>query len=118
MAKNLDSIATISVRLLGRDRHAFRQLLVNEWQYMLDDLSISESEAFTAAILLVTRAAKPQVIRDEAAKKGMSEEETERLLQANKWYMEEFIEQLRAVIEQRSQMDGRKKRAGLTELAS
>ncbi|MEU4841762.1 hypothetical protein [Nocardia testacea] len=106
---NLDKVSTASVRLLGRDRIAFRKLVVG-WQGDLDDLAVSESEALNAAARLIIRSATPELLAEHAARKNMSEEETKRSEQLHDWFLKQFLATLQDVVAERNGMDARRKK--------
>lgn len=106
---SLNSISTTTVRLLGRDRITFRKHLV-DWQAELDDLSLSESEALNAAVILINRAAEPKIVADELRAEGHNAEDINRIVQVMEWFNDEYLRILKSVSDARNDSDKRKNR--------
>ncbi|WP_280466542.1 hypothetical protein [Nocardia cyriacigeorgica] len=110
----MDSVSTTTVRLLGRDRYQFRKNVV-EWQAQLDDLSLSESEALNAAVILINKSSDPEAWAEELRTSGTDEETIKRTINAVNWFNGAFIAIMRKVVDERNSSDKRKGRKKTTQ---
>lgn len=115
MTNDLNSVQPVSTRLMGRDRHMFRRVIV-DLQFQLNDLSLNEAAALNAAVLLVNRAANPDQVRQDAKKRGLDEAQAEEMAAAFEFLMNEYLLILRDVVTERKILDKRRPN-GLEESA-
>ncbi|MGY5209988.1 hypothetical protein [Nocardia gipuzkoensis] len=112
MSNDLDTIHSVTTRLRGYDLVRFDQSIAR-WKMELASRRIDTSVALNAAALLIIRADDENLVREHAQAKGLSEQDTEQLVGYYKWFLDEYFEVLRDVIETRKRLDGRlKKLAG------
>ncbi|MEV0081129.1 hypothetical protein AB0H58_32350 [Nocardia neocaledoniensis] len=114
MMNDLNSVQPVTTRLVGRDRHAFRRVIV-DLQFLLNDLSLNEAAGMNAAVLLVNRAANPDQVREIATERGLDEAQIEEMLAAFEFLMNEYLLILRDVVSERKMLD--KRRLGMEESA-
>ncbi|WP_433734935.1 hypothetical protein ACQP0C_41545 (plasmid) [Nocardia sp. CA-129566] len=108
MSNELDRIHSVTTRLRGYDLVLLDQAIA-QWKLTVGSRKIDTSVALNAAALLIIRAGDENLIREHAERKGMPDQDLEKLIGYYKWFFDEYFEVLRDVVETRKRLDGRRK---------
>lgn len=114
MTDELDAIHSVTTRLRGYDLVLLDQAIA-KWKLKIGSRKIDTSVALNAAALLIVRADDEDKIREHAAKKGMNEQQANRMVEVHKWFLDEYFDVLRDVVETRKRLDGRQKKNRVEE---
>ncbi len=98
-----------NVTLSRKDVRQFKRLML-DWEDEYEfPIELKESHCMNAAVKLIIRSAKPELVKDRAAQRGIDDpEKIDELVNSYAWFLEEFIEMLAEVVVSRVEVDKRR----------
>ncbi|MFD3431234.1 hypothetical protein [Nocardia fluminea] len=102
-------IQKTNVTLSRKDVRQFKRLML-DWEDEYEfPIELKESHCMNAAVKLIIRSAKPELMKERAAQRDIVDPDKIRELQESyNWFLEEFIEMLAEVVSSRVEVDKRR----------
>jgi hypothetical protein len=106
MAEN--DIRKTNVTLSRTDIRAFKRLMLDLEEKHDFPIDLKESHCLNAAVQLIIRSASPELIEAYANEKNLSEDEKKEFHALHEWFMSEFVDMLKKLIDTRIESDKRR----------
>jgi hypothetical protein len=103
-----NDIRKTNVTLSRTDIRAFKRLMLDLEEKHDFPIDLKESHCLNAAVQLIIRSSNPKLIDEYANEKNLSEDEKRECHELHEWFMGEFVEMLKKLIDARIESDKRR----------